>query len=172
MTFENIITCIIVPIVSAIIGGGLTLIGVLITIKSENKKRSGELKLANKPIFYLINPMQDYDYKNAVFFRFDDDKNGAKRNIEFIFRNTDNAVLVFNYISIDDHKFFPTNGNVVDKATTFYIEVYATRDTKIEKNSSIVLSVKDLSGNVYNYELAYSSKDSKIIDVCKEVTTR
>ena len=39
MDCNEIITNIIMPIVSALIGGGLTLIGVLLTIKFENKKK-------------------------------------------------------------------------------------------------------------------------------------
>ena len=47
----EILKNIIIPIVSAIIGGLCTFLGVLITILHEKKKEKEERLLANKPLF-------------------------------------------------------------------------------------------------------------------------
>ena len=54
MSFNDILFYIIIPIVSAIIGGGVTFIGVLITIGNEKKNRKNDMIIANKPILYHI----------------------------------------------------------------------------------------------------------------------
>lgn len=168
MDCNQIIIDIIIPIISSLIGGGLTLIGVLITIKFENKKRKEEIRIANKPLFYLINPMQKYDYKNASDFEFtskDEEVNGF---VEIIFRNTDNAILVFDNISVNGKKYYSQNGNIVDKNTTFNIYLYPSKDTKIA-DAEIVFSINDSLNNNYKYKLGYKSKESKYIDIFEEI---
>lgn len=64
----EILENIIIPIVSAIIGGLCTFLGVLITILHEKKKEKEERLLANKPLFYRLDLRQEYEYKSAVDF--------------------------------------------------------------------------------------------------------
>ena len=56
----EILENIIIPIVSAIIGGLCTFLGVLITILHEKKKEKEERLLANKPLFYRLDLRQEY----------------------------------------------------------------------------------------------------------------
>ncbi len=171
MEYNNVISNIVVPIVSAIIGGGLTLIGVLITIRNENKKRKEEIAISNKPLFYLVDPSQGDNYKNAVYFEFSDKKEEHDGFIEIMFKNTDNAILVFDYISIDDKKYYPQNGNVVDKNTTFDIFLYPTKNTNI-KNKKIIMSINDSLNNNYKYLLEYKNDNSKHIDILCEIKAK
>ncbi len=164
MDCNEIITNIIMPIVSALIGGGLTLIGVLITIKSENKKRKEEIRIANKPLFYVIDPHQDYDYKNAVDFAFY--QNDSKKNEGFftlIFKNTDKAILILDYIEINGIKYYSKYGNVVDKSVVFNIYIYADKNTFKKSNNEIIFSIKDSLNNNYKYNLEYTDENGKII---------
>ena len=159
----------IISIISAFIGGSLTLIGVIITIHFENKKKKEELIIANKPLFYAINPMQAYDYKNAIDYNL-----SAKDNIFldgkilFIFKNTDKAIMIINYLSINGKKYYPINGNVVDKNTTFNLIIHSLCDPLDNEKNEIILSVNDSLNNIYLYNLDYSVVDKTIIS-CHEM---
>ena len=52
---------VVLPIGCALISGGLTVLGVLLTIKHENKKNKETIRLSNKPIFYRIDPQQEFN---------------------------------------------------------------------------------------------------------------
>ena len=168
MDSNYIIAYIIIPIISSLIGGGLTLIGVLMTIKFENKKRKDEIKMAIKPLFYLINPLQDYDYRHVSYYEFDNNYEDNNKHIEIIFKNTDNAILVFDNISVNGKKYYSQNGNIVDKNTTFNVSLSFSKDVIINE-SEIIFTVKDSLNNNYKYKLGYKTKDSKHIDVFEEI---
>ena len=168
MKCDEIISNIIIPIVSALIGGGLTLIGVLLTIKFENKKRKEEIRIANKPLFYLIDPMQNYDSKRTTDFEFSAEGIETSGFLEIIFRNTDNAILLFDYISIGNQKYYSQNGNIVDKNTTFCIYLYPDKNIKVNEND-IIFSINDSLNNNYKYKLGFKTHESKYIDVFKEI---
>lgn len=170
MIKNEIIFYIIVPLISSLIGGGLTLIGVLISIHHENKNRKNEIKRLNKPLIYLINPMQDYDYKSAVQFYFENKIFKSNGFIEIILKNTDNAIMIMDSIKIGDDIYYPTNGNVVDKNTIFYIYVYINEKIKSINQENIMLTIKDVLGNSYKYKLIYSDENSKSVDVIEEMT--
>ena len=168
MEWNRIIIDIIIPIVSALIGGGLTLIGVLLTIRFENKKRKEEIRISNKPLFYLIDPMQNYDSKNTADFEFNAKNVDTNGFLEIIFRNTDNAILLFDYISIDGEKYYSQNGNIVDKNTTFCIYLYPNKNIKIDE-ANIIISINDSLNNNYKYQLGFKTNKSKYIDTFKEI---
>ena len=58
MSNLNIISDVIIPIVASLIGGLLTLGGVIITINSQNKKDKEANKMRIKPYLYANNPYQ------------------------------------------------------------------------------------------------------------------
>ena len=49
MNCTSVITGIVVPLCSALLGGGLTLLGVWLTIKDQNKKEETARKAAARP---------------------------------------------------------------------------------------------------------------------------
>ena len=164
MDSKEILIYIVIPIISACIGGGLTLIGVLLTMKYENKKRKEEIKAANKPLFYVIDPMQQYDNKNSSDFDFVNEEIGTSRSfITIILKNTDKTILVLDYISINSIKYYPKNGNIVDKNTIFNVYIHIPTGEKVDYNSNIVFSIKDSVGNNYKYKLSYKDKTSNYI---------
>ncbi len=136
MNSNEIVTSIVIPIISTLIGGLITLIGVIITIRSENKKskkeleihekeRKEEIRLMNEPLFYILDPMQDYDYKKAVEFVFLSNEEDTYSS-QIIFKNTDKIQIILDYISINGKKYYPSNGTVVDKNVIFYISVFSS----------------------------------------------
>lgn len=164
------ITCnIIIPIVAALLSGGLTLIGVLISIKHENKKRQEEKKDLIKPLFYLISPKQDYNYKTTTTYYFKNDNLESDGCIEIILKNTDNAIMILDSIQIEENTYYPSNGNVVDKNIIFYSYVYVDKETKIDDKTNMIMIVRDSNGNAYKYKLGYRNNQSKSIDTLEEL---
>lgn len=168
MKCNDIITNIVIPIISSIISGGLTLIGVLITIKSENRKRKEEIRIANKPLFYILDPKQEYDYQSTVSFYFNSENETKESNnyIYGIIKNTDKAILIFDCIQIGDKKYYSLNGNVVDKNVIFNLYINTTEKTN---NETIIFIIKDSLNNQYKYELTYSEENSKFISEYQEI---
>lgn len=68
MSFYGMYVDIIGPIICSIIGGIFTVGGVYLTIVYEKNKEKEEIKQANKPLFYLLHPMQDYNSDVAVTY--------------------------------------------------------------------------------------------------------
>ena len=155
MSCKEIIFYIVVPIISAIIGGGMTFWGVIKTQKFENKKRLEEIRIANKPLFYIIHPFQDYNSKHVVEFKFysQDFQGECKDHVFGIFKNTEKALLIFEYIQIGDEKYYSKHGNVVDK--NVIVDLIIESKEKIN-NKRIFLVIKDILDNQYTYELKKS----------------
>ena len=170
MDCKEILIYIVMPIVSALIGGGLTLVGVLFTMKFEATKIKEERKTVNKPLFYVIDPMQQYDNNNSSNFDFVNEKIGTSRGfITIIFKNTDKTILVLDYISINNVKYYSKNGNIVDKNTVFNTYVHIPNGEKVDYTSNIVFSIKDSIGNNYKYKLSYKDKKSNYISQFEEL---
>ena len=94
----NMLLDVVLPIGCALISGGLTVLGVLLTIKHENKKNKETIRLSNKPIFYRIDPQQEFDSKSAHYFQFNFNSEKDGTEIEGIFKNTDNSILILDRV--------------------------------------------------------------------------
>ena len=158
-----------IPIISAAIGGGLTLIGVVITLFFQNIKRKEEIKMSYKPYLCYMNPMQDYNDKHIEYFSFRNETVSSKEHIELTLKNTDNAILVMDKIRVDDKYYYPFNGNIVDKSTVFNIYIDISDDIVNKYDSEVVLYIRDVLGNNYYYKLSCSKKDKTNFDVIEEL---
>ena len=151
---------IIIPIVSAIIGGLFTFLGVFITIKHEKKKEKEEERLANKPLFYRLDLRQEYDYNKAVDFCLGvgnfDDKAGQ---IFGVIKNTDNAILIIEGVSVNNKLYKSLYGNVIDKNQI--VNVYVNVSKKLDESDEIIFIIKDIMENEYKYKVEVQYKDSE-----------
>lgn len=163
MSCKEIWLEIVIPLVSSLISGILTVIGVGLTIKHENKKDKRILKLSNKPIFYRIDPMQEYDYKSAVDYQFNFNCSNRIKEIYGIFKNTDNALLLLNYISVNGKKYFPNFGDVIDKNVIFNICVNC--EENINSETEVIMCIRDVLNNEYRYNLICEISDKEIINI-------
>lgn len=163
MNCSTVWTDIIIPIISALIGGGLTVIGVLMTIRHENKKDKEILRLSNKPIFYRIDPYQEYDYKSAIDYQFNFECESRVKQIAGIFKNTDNALLFLNHISVNGKKYFPDFGKVVDKNVIF--NIYVNCEENIDNNTEVIMCTNDVLNNEYRYKLNFETSDKETMYV-------
>lgn len=164
MTYVEIIKDIIIPIISAIIGGIFTFLGVFITIHHEKKKEEEEKLLTNKPLFYRLDLRQDYESKSAVDFCLGvgnfDDKEGQ---IFGVIKNTDNAVLIIDSVSVNGKLYKSLYGDVVDKNQIF--NLYINVSEKINKKDEIIFVVKDIMENKYEYIVETKQEDEKYSEI-------
>lgn len=157
----NIWLDIVLPIACAFISGGLTVLGVLLTIKYENKKNKETIRLSNKPIFYRIDPQQEFDYKGAHYFHFNFNSKKDGTEIEGIFKNTDNSILILDRVVANGEKYYPSFGKVVDKNITFYLYIYL--DDNLNSNDELIIIIKDVLDNEYQYRIEFEKdKDRNI----------
>ena len=156
----KILKDIIIPIVSAIIGGLFTFLGVFITIKHEKKKEKEEERLANKPLFYRLDLRQEYDYNKAVDFCLGvgnfDDKAGQIFEKK---KNTDNAILIIEGVSVNNKLYKSLYGNVIDKNQI--VNVYVNVSKKLDESDEIIFIIKDIMENEYKYKVEVQYKDSE-----------
>lgn len=122
----NWIIDILVPLVCAIIGGIITLLGVKWTIKYETKKDFEKRKLELKPVFYRIDPFQQYDENNVsdMFFEATKATGKARKEIWGIFKNTDQSLIKLDSIISENRRYYPLNGYVIDKNMTFQLRIF------------------------------------------------
>ncbi len=158
----NIVSEIIVPIVASVIGGLLTLIGVIITIKNQNKKYEEEKKLSLKPYFYACNPHQIIEGldKADVYDLISQDKEDGEYKIEGIIKNTENAILILESVRIGIQYYYPKYGKIIDKNKLFYLYIYPKKISE-----DIVLTVTDVLDNKYYYKLICSSDRDKVYSI-------
>lgn len=162
---------IIIPIVASIIGGLFTVFGVYLTIKYEKQKDKEEKILSHKPLICRLDPMQQYDYKDTEDFQLTDCDMEEKGKIFGVIKNTDNAILLIEGVSVNGKLYKPVYGNVVDKNKIFNLYVHVNE--KISKNDELIFIVKDIMENEYKYklEINYDDKCSEIIGL-KEIVKK
>ncbi len=158
------ITDVLIPLISAIIGGGLTLAGVIVTIKWEAKQKKQEEIEKVKPI--IINT--DYDntkqLKSYLTFEFATAGDTCTR-IFGCFKNTDNGILFIDYIESDSNKYESFADSTVDKNSYFSINMYAGRD---EQFNNFKIYCHDVLGNKYYYDtlLMLNRNQDGLVDEC------
>ena len=153
------IKSVIIPILASLICGAFTCIGVMITIIYENRKRKEERRLQNKPLFYRLDYRQgSYDYKETIDYYLGVDNSDKKEGqIDGTIKNTDNAILIIEGVSVNGKIYKSLFGNVVDKNQVFYLCVNVSE--KLNKDDEIIFIVKDILENEYRYTISTNYKD-------------
>ena len=167
MNFYGIYVDIIGPIVCSIIGGLFTVVGVYLTIVYEKNKEKEEIKQANKPLFYLLHPMQYFDSDKAATYTISSGKKDYQYKIQGIFKNTEKSIMVIDYILVDNKKYYSRNGEIIDKDRIFYLDIYL--EEKIKDNVDINLFVKDIYNNPYQYKLQLEKLKNRDVSMVRAV---
>lgn len=150
MKIYEIYKDIIGPILCSVIGGMSTVIGVYLTIRYEKNKEKKELKERIKPLFYRLDSRQDYDYKSAIEYVLGTPKK-YRFKMQGIFKNTEKALMIIDYLLVNDKKYYPINGDVVDKNMIFYLDAFFEED--LDTINELILFIKDIYDNKYKYKL-------------------
>ena len=147
---------IIIPIVSAVYGGLLTLVGVAWTIKdNNNKKRQDELNKA-KPMFSLMTDF--YVALNSVYptIPFYIPNYSSLNDVRYIslFINSDTSSFYVKSVYAQSFGLLtPTTNNVVLKNQHFKIII---NSDNAHEDKVVFLTLEDVFGRLFYYELQYT----------------
>ena len=158
MECNEILKDIIIPIIASVIGGLFTVWGVYLTIKYEKEKEKEEKTLSHKPLICRLDPMQQYDAKDTVDFRLEDYNSEENGKIFGVIKNTDNAILLIEGVSVNGELYKSVYGNVVDKNQIFNLYVYVSE--KINESDEVLFIIKDIMDNIYKYKLEIKCDDN------------
>ena len=156
---------IVIPIVSALYGGLLTLVGVAWTIKQNTIDRKKEKRLSVKPLIYPLSCLSDYDYKNAVDLDFIKDDNSKIKNIIGVIENSDNGILIIESAIINGEEYKLFNKAVIAKNKAAHVLVYTDKEIQIE---TLYIIGKDVFGNTVKYKLILNKEKHDIDSIVEE----
>lgn len=159
---------IIIPLIAALIGGGTTLLGVICSIRHENKKSDKSYKERIRPFFVVeassTRGMELEAIKTAVI---EDDSSEEVSLNDIIFywsrlllTNVGEAVCVFEYVRIDDRYYEATEKAPVKPGVSLSITgsplaMYIKNHTI----SQIAIGVTDRLFNRYEYLVSFKLYD-------------
>lgn len=147
---------IIIPVISAVYGGLLTLVGVAWTIKdTNNKKRQDELNKA-KPMFSLMTDF--YVALNSVYptIPFYIPNYSSLNDVRYVslFINSDTSSFYIKSVYSQSFGLLtPTTNNVVLKNQHFKILI---NSDNAHEDKVILLALEDIFGRLFYYELQYT----------------
>lgn len=162
MCFYEVAKDIIIPIVSAIIGGAITLIGVQQTIKNENKKAQQDYLERIRPFFvietYKTLDLQKNTIKDTYTVKtFEDDYQGNRviRWDGLLLSNVSDNISIIGYVRIDNTKYNCLS--MVPVKPGEFCEIHPTVFPILTQNSvsSISIGVYDRLFNLYEYTLSF-----------------
>lgn len=154
-----------VSIYTAMIGGGITLIGVAWTINKNNADRKNDRRLAVKPLIYPFFPQSEYDYKQQVDLIFCNKDKMKVYTFVGIIKNTDNGILIVEKAIVNGTNYeikFPT---VLDKNISGRVIIYDEAELEIE---SMYIIGKDVLGNIFKYKIIVNQKKKNIEAIYEE----
>lgn len=156
---------IVIPIVSALYGGLLTLVGVAWTIKQNDSDRKNEKRLSVKPLIYPLSCRSDYDYENAVNLEFIKDDKSKIQNIIGVIENSDNGILIIESAIINGEEYKLFNKAVIAKNKAAHVLVYTDKKIQIE---TLYIIGKDVFGNTIKYKLILNKEKHDIDSIVEE----
>ena len=147
---------IIIPIISAIYGGLLTLVGVAWTIKHGNYQQLEQVKEMSKPLFYnLFKNCKEYIY-------FCDFENEKKILTILSIKNTDKCPMSIEKLEYANNIMYPFNTNVIDKSQTIALVI---KNYSFPDKFNLVLYIKAMDNSKYKYSLKCEKYDSSICKI-------
>ncbi len=142
----------IVDLFCAIIGGGMTLLGVWLTIITQ-KKYENKIRVQNaKP--YLYNSDDIMCDLNITMLPHS--KNACKATVTGVFTNADNGICIIKKLISEKTEYYPIGCNVLNKGNSCKVEVKL--ENHIESLRDWKLFVEDIYGNEYCYEILNPEK--------------
>lgn len=169
MTIEHILINIVLPIVSTLVGGGITLLASAWTMRKESKARQEEREETARPFFGIIDGIDsriissnNHIFQFAAKETFSDTQPHLSANII----NSDKTEFMLEKISINEKNYFPTNHELITKQMPFMIKLYY--DGKIA-DSDVLLHIIDINHKKRTYKMIYSGSFVTNIEEIKNV---
>lgn len=114
--------------------------------------------------------MQEYDYQNSIDYYMCENTKNTQYKLYGIFKNTENALIILDYVTVNNKKYFPRYGNVIDKDKI--VNLYVFIDDNLKANDEVILSIKDVLDNQYKYRIEFEvdyNKNSSLIKGFSEI---
>lgn len=147
MILSDMVNFIIIPVICAVVTGGITFVGVLMTINQENKKYKLIQQESLRPLFCVKEEEENQKYPDMVFI-----KPGIKdvfyRVPVVILQNTDHSVFKIKKIIVNNEEYKPQRNKVVLKDELIQLIV----ESSINKIETFQIVVLDIYDNEYLYE--------------------
>ena len=166
--FESInwIKDIFIPLLSAFIGGFITLAGVWLTILRDKKRDEDNKKQSVKPWIYSLDPFEDYDHTNVSTYIMATSSDLNNTHLfQIIIKNTDNGICILDEFVTEKKRYIPIRGKVVDKDYTIHLNIHIEEGETLK---DMYLYVKDIYGNRYKYKVYQTKKGNHIEEVTGE----
>ena len=168
---DSLLKDIVIPLVSALIGGGLTLFGVLLTLRYESKKGENEYRERIRP-FLVVESLfnTDIDLDSIKQIPVFDDSDGDLTDDDVLFQtedllltNVSDYVCIFEYIKIGDMIYKPLNTvkMAIKPNESFVIDGYPVSWYYRKELTQVVIGLLDRRFNRYEYPLAFVIADAK-----------
>lgn len=144
---------ILIPIVSAVYGGLITLAGVAWTIKWTNENNLRQRKEEVRPLFYG-GAIPKSDNIKLVYFNISKDD---KYRLTFgRFKNTDKVAFTIVSIILGGITYLCTLNSVIDKGELFC--VITNTDDKVEKIPEFIMNIKTIDGDMVSYKVTINTE--------------
>lgn len=160
-----------IPLVSACIGGGLTLLGVLLTLRYESKKGEIEYRERIRP-FLVVESLftADIDVDKIKQIAVSDDSDGDLSDDDILFQiddllltNVSDYVCIIEYIKIGEISYKPLNTVklAIKPNESVAIVGYPASWYYRKEMPQVVIGLLDRRFNRYEYSLAFSIANAK-----------
>lgn len=149
MDCTSVITGIVIPLCSALLGGGLTLLGVRLAIKDQSKKEEYARKAAARP--WIFSCEEHIPSEKKMYKMVPDSDCSDRGTVAGNIKNTDNGILILDCAESEAVRYTPDGDNVVDKNSA--IELVIHLKNRVETLKGFHLYIKDVYGNRYCYKM-------------------
>ena len=155
-----------IPIIAAVYGGIITLIGVLLTIKKSDRDRLEERRNQIRPFFYYTPYYNGPNYlenkKASIHDKtFSNGKEHADVKMLGRFVNSDKIEFLLKSIIINSVEFKCSFDPAVGKGELFEIDLYA--ETKLEKFEEYILVLEDVDKNILDVKISLDTSVSEYV---------
>lgn len=146
------LTDVIIPIICALIGGGLTMLGVQKTLKAQ-RSESDRIRIQEaKPYLFAEHPAQTTAQDSIPQLLLKSVAGDSCTHAPRCYvKNSDNGIAIVKKVTTDNHTYIPTEGNVIDKDCVTGLTIFLADRT--ETMYGWKLFVEDIYGNEYCYPM-------------------
>lgn len=161
---------IIIPIVSAVFGGVITMIGVILTIRSENKKGHNEYIERIRPFLTIetqssIKSLDLSKIKKVMIYddcnKNTDNSSIAYHLVDLLLTNISDYVCFIDYLKINEETYKVFEHIPIKANETVYIEGFPQSFYLKKELKSVSVGVSDRLSNCYEYELSFEEQDDE-----------
>ena len=144
------LTDVIIPIICALIGGGLTMWGVQRTLKAQ-RIESDRIRIQEaKPYLFAERPVRATAWNSIPKLVLESEEgNSCDLPVRCYVKSTDNGIAVVKKVTTDNCTYIPIEGNVIDKDCVTGLNIFPVDKTEMMRGWK--LFVEDIYGNEYCY---------------------